>query len=137
MADIPEQCGGPLSSKTVDAAQGESIGAGHLLPDQQSQAISPVEVPRILDLLMLANAIETHRLGQFHVTSQSMPIRRGHAAVGPVPLIEDQSQLKSAVIQNEPVTFDPDGAQRRVTEDLVDDLAVRSKKAQCRVDQGR
>ena len=88
-------------------SQGEAIGAGHLLPDQQSQAIGPVEVAGILDLLVLANAIETHRLGQLHVAAQSVPIRRRHAAVGPVPLIENQAQLEGPVIQNEPVPFDP------------------------------
>ena len=51
--------------------------------------------------------------------------------------IEDQSQLEGAVIQHEPVAFDPDRSQRRVAEDLIDDLAIRSEEAQRGVDQVR
>src|SRR5215208_5864962 len=137
MADVTEQRGGPLPGKTIDATQGEAIGAGHLLPDQETQAIRPVEIPRILDLLVLANAIEPHRLGKLDVAAQSIVIRRRHAAVGPVPLVQDESQLKRAVVQNEPISFDTNRSQRRVAENLVNNLTVRSEEAKRGVDQGR
>ena len=42
---------GPLARDPLDGPVGEPVRARHLLPDQEPQAVGPVEVPGSLDLL--------------------------------------------------------------------------------------
>ena len=66
----------------------EPIGAGHLLPDQQAQPVGPIEIARIFDLLVLADAVEAHRLGQLDVAAQGVVVGRGQPGLRPVALVE-------------------------------------------------
>src|SRR4051794_38310370 len=50
----------PLARQPLYRFPRKSIGARHFFPDQKSQSISPVEISRILDLLVLTSAIEPH-----------------------------------------------------------------------------
>src|SRR5687767_5284763 len=83
----------PLGGEALHRALAEAIGAGHLLPHEQALVVGPVEEAWVLDLLMLAYAIEAHRLDEQYVASQRLVVRRGEPALRPVPLIEDEPHL--------------------------------------------
>ena len=65
-------------TRTTDCVR-EPIGARHLLPDGQAQRIRPVEIPRVLDLLVLAHAVEPHFARDLHVAAQRVIVRRRQA----------------------------------------------------------
>jgi hypothetical protein len=66
----------------VIARGAEAVGRGHLFPHQQAQLVGPVQVARVLDLLVLAHAVEAHQLGQFDVAPEVLVGRRGHEGFG-------------------------------------------------------
>ncbi len=69
----------PLARRRARPSLGEAIGAGHLLPDQQAEPIGPVQIARVLELLMLAHAVEAHRLGQLDIAPQRRVVWRGQS----------------------------------------------------------
>ena len=66
------------------------VEVGHLTPDQEAQPVGPVQPARILDLLVLAGAVEAHGLGQLNVAPQVSVAGRCEAAGGPVALVQHQ-----------------------------------------------
>ena len=59
--------------------------------------IRPVEKARILDLLVLAHAVESQRFHQQDVAQERIAIGRRLSAVRPVALVQHQTQRPAAV----------------------------------------
>ena len=104
----------------LDGVPREPVGARHLLPDHEAQPVGPVQVARVLDLLVLAHAVEAHGLGQLDVAAQRARVGRGQAALRPVALVEDHAQGLHPPVQQEPVALDAHRAQGGVAAHLVD-----------------
>ncbi len=75
------------------------------------------------------------RFGQLHVASQGVVVGRGETALGPVALVEDESQGKWAPIEHEPAFSHTDGAQGRVAAYFVDRRAAGVDDLEYCVDQ--
>src|SRR3954462_11139548 len=93
MAAVALDHGAPLVHQPPYGAGGEAVRAGHLGPDHHSQAGGPVEVARILDLLVLAHAVEAHLTDGLDVTPDHLVARRSQPGLGPVALVEDGTQV--------------------------------------------
>src|SRR5579871_5814115 len=137
MADVPHHRLRPLHRDPLHRLLVKPIRAGHLLPDQQPQLVRPVQIPRIFDLLVLANPIESHRFRQFHVPPQRCVVRRRQPAVLPIPLVQRHPQCVRFPIQYEPVPQQRDRPQRRITFDPVHDLPPPVHQFHQRIDQLR
>ena len=61
----------------VGVLLGVEIGSADLAPDEQTHAVSMIEIARILHLLVLANTVEAHRLCQLDVPDERLVRRRG------------------------------------------------------------
>src|SRR5690242_19301835 len=53
---------GPFADHAIDGTSREAVRRWHLPPYDEPESIRPVQVARILDLLVLAHAIEAHCL---------------------------------------------------------------------------
>ena len=115
----------PFPDHAADCHWRETVGRRHFFPYQQTQPVGPIQVARVLDLLMLAHAIEAHRLGQFDVAPQGIVGRRGQQRVGPVALVKHHAQGIWTTVEHEAVAADMRRAQRRVRPHPVEhDIAV-------------
>jgi hypothetical protein len=63
---------------------------------RRPELVGPVEIARVLDLLVLAHAVEAHRLGELDVLLQRGVVRRRQQRVGPVALVEHHPQAGTA-----------------------------------------
>src|SRR3954465_6344787 len=63
---------GPLLQRAANRRAREAVRGGHLLPHQETEPVSPVEIARMLDLLMLPHAVEAHGLRKLHVSTQRL-----------------------------------------------------------------
>src|ERR1043165_3005652 len=57
---------------------------GHLFPNQHAHTVTPVKPPRVLDLLVFANAVETKRLGPTDIGLRCLIRRRGEITLRPI-----------------------------------------------------
>ena len=96
----------PLANCPLDGAARETISRGHFLPNHESQCIGPVEIPRVLNLLVLADAIEAHGLGQLHILAQRLVAGRREQGVRPIPLVKHEPQHVGTPVEHEAVTQD-------------------------------
>ncbi|EEF23642.1 conserved hypothetical protein, partial [Ricinus communis] len=115
---------GPFLDHARDRARREPVGRRHFFPHEQAQLVGPVQVARILDLLVLAHAVEAHQLGQFDVALQVLVGRCRHERLVPVALVQHEAQRIRAAVQQQAVAVDVERAQRRVRLDVVDDLVA-------------
>src|SRR5205807_6744700 len=72
-------------------------------------------IARILDLLVLADAVETHRLCELDVVLQCLVIGRGHAALRPIALIEDEPHQVRPAVQEKAIALHGDRSDRKST----------------------
>ena len=109
----------------LDRAFVEAVGARHLLPDEQPEAVRPVEVARVLDLLVLAHAVEPHRLAPAR--------RRGGARRRPARSARSPASSPGRgrggrrcgrPFRRNAIALNGDRAHRRVALDRVDQLAA-------------
>jgi hypothetical protein len=59
----------PLAGELLDGGWRKDVGVGHLAPDEEPQAIAPVEEAWILDLLMNAHPVEPVGLDQLDLAA--------------------------------------------------------------------
>ena len=97
---------GPFAHRALDRGAREAVRRRHFLPHQQAEPVGPVQVARVLDLLVLAHAVEAHRLGELDVAPQRVVARRGQQRVGPVALVEHHAQQVGPAVQHEAVAQD-------------------------------
>src|SRR4029077_11242230 len=71
---------GELAREAQHGLGSEAIDAWHLLPNQESECIGPIQVARILDLLMLAYAVEAHSAREDDVATQARVVRGSEPA---------------------------------------------------------
>ena len=126
----------PFAHRSLDRGAREAVRRRHLLPDHEAEPVGPVEVARVLDLLVLANAVEAHRLGELDVLPEGLVARRRHERVGPVALVEHHAQQVGPAVEHEAIAQDRDRAQRGVRGELVDH-GVAGEQAHRRVEQRR
>ncbi len=79
---------------------------------------------RILDLLVLARAVEAHRFRELDVAAQVAARRRGHQAAGKVALVEHETLHVRCAVEPEPAVARIDRAQAEVAFDAIDLVAV-------------
>src|SRR4028118_1401390 len=70
----------------------ELEGIGRLGPDEHAQAVTPVEKPRVLDLLVDAHAVEAEFPDEFDLPPDGLVARRRQMRLRPVILGQDQAQ---------------------------------------------
>jgi hypothetical protein len=73
---------------------------------------------------VLADAVESHLLGEHHVAAQRLIVRRGEAAVGPLALIEHQPQIVRPAVEHEAIAPHADRPQRGEARHGVDSAAA-------------
>ena len=134
---IARDRGRPFARDALNRLLCEAVGARHLRPDQQAQDIGPIEVPGILELLMLPDSVEAHRLRELDVPAQGLIVWCRHAALGPIPLIEHQTLPVGAVVEHKAIALGPDRAERCVARHRVDELAAIGPEFHRRVNQRR
>ena len=131
--------GRPFADQALDRLAREAIGARHLLPHGEADAIGPVEIARVLDLLMLADAVEAHlpwparrRACNAASSGAVRPLFR------PVALIEHHAQQIRPAVEQEAVALHG-GTERSAVYDshLVDELAAFAPELELHVDQVR
>src|ERR1700686_4242658 len=93
--------------------------AGHLAPGEKTQPIRPVVPARILDLLMLARAVEAHRFRELDVPAQVRARRCGHEAAGEIALVEHEPLHIRRSVEPEPAVARLDLAQPEVAFDAI------------------
>ena len=137
MADVAFDDVQPFLGQTLDRLPGETVGTRHLLPDQEAGTVGPVQIAWILDLLVLADAVEPHGFRQFDVALQCMVIRRRDPAPLPIALIEHEPQRERTAVQQKAIALRghrPDGG---VARGLVEELATISPQLKGDRDQRR
>src|ERR1700688_3508205 len=97
--------------------------AGHLAPSEKAEPIRPIVPTRILDLLVLARAVEAHRFRELDVPAQVRARRRGHEAAGEIALVEHEPLHERCSVQPEPAIPRLDLAQPEVAFDAIDLVA--------------
>ena len=127
----------PLADHPLDRGAGEAVGRRHLFPDQQAEAVGPVQVARVLDLLVLAHAVEAHRLGQLDVAAQRVVVRRRQQRVGPVALVEHHAQQVRPAVEHEAIAQDRRPSAARCTSANSSITSSPREQLHGRVEQGR
>ena len=82
MVAIPLDNRPPLGDQPPLGALRVLVEVRHLAPDQEAEPVGPVEPAGILDLLVLASAVEAELLGQLDVTPEAGIARRGEEPPG-------------------------------------------------------
>src|SRR5258706_1713551 len=101
--------------------------AGHLSPGHEAQPVRPVVPARIFDLLMLARAVEAHRLRKLDVAAQVVARRRRHEAAGKVALVDHEPLDVWSAVEPEPAVAHLDLTQPEIAFDAVDLTTVMCK----------
>src|SRR5207249_6614836 len=110
---------GPLGGEAASGLGRELVEARHLRPDEKAEDIGPVEPARVLGLLMLARAVEPHRLREVDVAAQVLVARRGQQAAWEVTLVQDQALDEGLAVEPEPPVPGLHGAPAEVGSDPV------------------
>jgi len=114
-----------------------TIAAGHVLPDEQAEAVAvPVKTARF-DLDMLAQHVEAHPLEHLKIIDHGLLGRRRVDAVGPEALVERTGLKEGLAVEKEPghtrlVRTDGNGAEAEIAFNLVDHLAA-AQELDCKV----
>ncbi|MNI11195.1 hypothetical protein D3C73_643320 [compost metagenome] len=95
------------------------ISISHLAPYQITQPVRPVEVTRILYLLVLARAVEAHLFGQLNVPFQILVAGRRQNPLRKIPLIQHQPHKINPVVQHQLAGFHRDFAHAEVAFCLI------------------
>ena len=114
---------GPLGDEAPLARRGVRAKARHLAPGQKAQPVRPVVPPRVFDLLVLARAVEAHRLRHLDVAAEVRVRWRGHEASGEVALVEHQSLYIWRAVEPEPAVTRLDPAHAEVALHAIDLVA--------------
>src|ERR1700730_17281924 len=115
---------GPFGFESATGIRRVFLKVRHLCPHQESEGVGPIQPAGILDLLMLARAVETHRLGELDVATQVVVGRRGHEATRKVTLVEHESLHVGPAVQQHPPAFRLYLPYAEVALDTVDLVAV-------------
>jgi hypothetical protein len=92
--------------------------------DEQAHLVGPVEIPRVLELLVLAGAVEAHGFGHLDVVLDGFVGRRSQRALGPIALVEDHLDVDRAAVQRHAIAEDSDRAEAEVRLHAVEHLAA-------------
>src|SRR5581483_7574553 len=121
----------------IDRLPREAVRARHLPPHEEAEPVGPVEVARILDLLVLADPVEAHALRELDVAAEGGVVGRRHSGLGPVSLVEHEAEQEGPAVQEEPVAAHGDLTERRVALDDVEHFAVLGRESELGEDQRR
>ena len=90
----------PLAQETPAGDLRREVVAGrHVLRDEQAEAVAPRVPARILDLDVLADEVEAHRLHRLDVGAERVVARRRVDAVRPEALVEHARDVERLAVQ--------------------------------------
>src|SRR4051794_14434209 len=77
---------------------------------------------------MLADTVEPHCLYQFHISAEMRICRGRQAALGPIPLIENEDQRIGSAVEDEPVSLHAQRALRGIAHHAIEHFACSRAK---------
>ncbi len=126
----------PLAGQLGDRLVAEPVRARRLGPHRQAEHVAPVQVPRVLDLLVHPDRVEPEVLGQLHLRAQGVGARRGQVRLRPVALLQYGAEVERAVVEQQRRALGRDRAQAAVRLQAVELRAV-PEQGDLRVEQHR
>ena len=112
------------------------VGVRHLAPDEEAHLVAPIQPARVLDLLVLAGAVEAERLGELDVALDRLVGRRGQDTLRPVALVEDEPQVVGRIVEVDLARVGRDLPLAEIALQRVEHLAA-GDRFQRQVVQGR
>ena len=106
VVDVALQHFEPLAREPRDVLVVVQVGVGHLARDEIAQLVGPVEEARILHLLVLARAVEAHRLRGLDVVLDGLVGGRRQQRLGPVALVEHHAQVRAPAVELQALGID-------------------------------
>jgi len=126
----------PFARQPFNRHVREHVGVGHLAPDQQAQAIAPVEEAGIGNHLVNAHPVETHFFDQLYLVAKRIRIRSSQVRIWPVALLKHESQEIRKAVQQESSISNVYGTYPDITLHFIDDF-VTGKERKRHIDEVR
>ena len=104
----------PLAREAGHVLVVEYLRVGHLARNQEAHAVRPIKEAWVLDLLVLAGAVEAHLFGETDIVLDGFVGGRREDALGPIALVEHEFEIHGPAVKQNAALFGGDGAEAEI-----------------------